>query len=159
MGVKMVGGKKINDYIKALENTELQGKKIIGHVVYSGAEVVADAVKHEIETLPVGNGSAQVRDYEREGLLNHFGVSHMQDTNGIFHVKVGITGYNSHPTKKYPKGQPNAMIARAIISGTSFRQKNDFVKRAVNKARKQALNSMVQTCDELHEKTMNGGQI
>lgn len=159
MGVKLVGGKKIDDYIRALENTELQGREIIGHVVFKGAEKVADAVMAEMEALPVGNSSSTVKQYEKDGIIDGFGVSHMRDDKGVMNVKLGVTGYNKHVTKKYPKGQPNAMIARSIISGTSFRQKNDFVGRAVRKARKDALNAMVRECDDLHKKTMNGGNI
>ena len=59
----------------------------------------------------------------------------MRNTDGVYDVKMGFGGYNSVRTAKYPQGQPNALIARALESGTSFRSKNPFLSRAFNRAK------------------------
>ena len=55
-------------------------------------------------------------------------------------------------TRKYPHGQPNALIARAVISGTSFRKKNNFVGRAVKAVKAEAENQMRAAFDEIFDK-------
>ena len=46
------------------------------------------------------------------------------------------------PTKKHPGGIPNALLARAITSGTSFRVKNPIIRTSVNKAKKKSIAAM-----------------
>ena len=65
-------------------------------------------------------------------------VDHQGNTN----TKVGFKGYGSHPTKKYPKGVPNALLARAVESGSSVRKKTPFVRPGTNKARSKAIDEM-----------------
>ena len=75
---------------------------------------------------------------QKKGLLEGFGVSPIQNSDGYINVKIGFAGYNSVKTKKYPKGQPNALIARVTNSGSSYRQKTRFVDKAVSSTRNQA---------------------
>ena len=62
----------------------------------------------------------------------------MQNENGYINVKLGFDGYNSVKTKKYPKGQPNALIARVTESGSSYRTKTPFIRPAVRATKKAA---------------------
>ena len=57
-------------------------------------------------------------------------------------------------TKKYPNGQPNALIARAVNSGTSFRKKTRFLDKAVNASKKAAEAAMDAACSREIEKIM-----
>lgn len=66
----------------------------------------------------------------------------MRDDDGYYNVKIGFDGYNSIRTKRWPKGQPNAMVARSVIRGTSFMAANNFMASAVRKARARALERM-----------------
>ena len=75
---------------------------------------------------------------EKKGLQKGFGITKMLEEDGYYHVKLGFDGYNDIKTKKYPKGQPNVLIARAIESGSSIRDKRPFVRPATNKSRKSA---------------------
>ena len=81
---------------------------------------------------------SRLSDKEKQGLLDGFGVSPMQDDGGYINVKLGFDGYNGVKTKKYPKGQPNALIARVTESGSSYREKTPFIRPAVNASKKQA---------------------
>ena len=152
----------IDNYIKQLNELQTATKDgVIGKTVYAGAAVVADAVKDAIRALPVGSGHAAQGELvdtvtlpQKEGLLDGFGISKMQDDNGFVNVKLGFDGYNSVKTKKYPNGQPNALIARAVNSGTSFRKKTRFVDKAVNASKKTAEAAMDAACSREIEKIM-----
>lgn len=152
----------IDNYIKQLNKLQQSTKDgVVGKTVYAGAAVVADSVRRAIQDLPVGDGRAQggglvdtVTLPQKAGLLNGFGISRMKDDNGFVNVKLGFDGYNSTRTEKYPRGQPNALIARSVNSGTTFRKKTKFVDKAVNSARKAAETAMDAACSREIEKIM-----
>lgn len=148
---KLTVGSGISEYISQLQKLDRDTDAIIGKCIYEGAKIVTDAVHDEIAKLP----DSVVTDAQREGLISGLGIAKMKRTMISADVKVGEDGYNSHVTKKFPNGHPNAMIARSIISGTSWRpQKNDFVGRAVNRSRNQAENAMKKTCEQEITKIM-----
>lgn len=147
-------GKGLDEYLAQLGNLEQRARPVIGLAVYEGAKVVADAVRKEIEGLPVestnskGSGRRNLLPVEKEGLLEGLGVAKMKNENGFWNVKVGMDGYNADVTKKWPYGKPNAMIARSLEKGTSFLVRNAFVSRAVRKARRQAEGAMRDEVDK-----------
>lgn len=149
----------IDTYIKQLDKLQAATKDgVIGKTVYAGADVVANSVRSAIQSLPEGKegdaGLGAVTPAQKRGLLEGFGISKMRDDNGFVNVKLGFDGYNSVKTKKYPKGQPNALIARAVNSGTSFRKKTRFVDKAVTASKKTAEAAMDAACSREIEKIM-----
>lgn len=152
----------IDNYIKQLNKLQQSTKDgVVGKTVYAGAAVVADSVRHAIQALPVGDGRARdgglvdtVTLPQKSGLLDGFGISRLKDDNGFVNVKIGFDGYNSTRTENYPRGQPNALIARAVNSGTTFRKKTKFVDKAVNSAKKAAEAAMDAACSREIEKIM-----
>lgn len=151
----------LDEYIAKLERIH-EPREFIGETVYVGAAVVADAVKAQINGLPVGNQFAKsgerintITSVQKKGLQDGFGIARMKKDGDFYNVKLGFNGYNGQKTKKYPSGQPNSVIARSLCSGTSFRQKNDFVGRAVRATRAQAEQAMEKKLDEILEKRMN----
>ena len=169
---KFTIGKNFDKYLAKLENLKNMSPQICGKAVYEGAKIVADAAAESAASLKVTNaqwgGSYNGRDQgmqtgitaaQKKGLMSSksgggMGLSKMQNDNGFYHVKLGYSGYNSQITKKYPKGQPNAMIARSLESGTSFRKKDPFISRAVRRSRAQAEQKMAQVVDEETAKIM-----
>ena len=155
---------KINDgiqnYIDKLEAIT-DPEPAIKYAVYEGAKIVADEVKKEISALPVysRNGidpeGKKITQRQKDGMLNGFGISAFQNNNGFINVKLGFNGYNRTRTDMFPNGQPNAMIARSICSGTSFRAKNDFIGRALTHTRKRAEQAMSEKLKEFYDKKMN----
>lgn len=145
---KFVVGKGLDNYIAYLQKINLLSSDMVGEAVYDMAKVVADKVRANIEALPAVSNAANIATYkqgisrlsepEKQGLLDGFGVSSIQNNDGYVNVKLGFDGYNSVKTKKYPNGQPNALIARVTNSGSSYRQKTRFVDKAVSSTRKQA---------------------
>ena len=145
---KWIVGKGLDSYISYLQKIDLVTDEAIGEAVYEMAKVVADSVRSGIQALPTVSNAANIATYkkgysrlsdeEKQGLLDGFGVSPMQDDGGYINVKLGFDGYNGVKTKKYPKGQPNALIARVTESGSSYREKTPFIRPAVSASKKQA---------------------
>lgn len=149
----------IGEYIHGLNKLQLATKDaIIGKTVYAGAEVMADAIRDAISALPEGReseaGFGVVTPAQKRGLLDGFGISPMHDDDGFVNVKLGFAGYNSVKTRKYPKGQPNVLIARAVNSGTTFRKKTRFIDKTVNAKRKATEAAMDAACSREIEKIM-----
>ena len=151
----------MSEYIAYLQSIANVTDEAIGAGVYAMAEVVADKVRANIQALPTVSNEANIATYrqgysrlsdpEKQGLLDGFGVSPMQDDGGYKNVKLGFDGYNSVKTKKYPNGQPNVLIARVTESGSSYRQKTPFVRPAVNASRKEALEKGREAVDRVLE--------
>jgi len=146
-----------------LSKLKTGSKDIAAKAIYAGAAIMADEIKANIKALPVQTGAHgdsdskinSVTPVQKEGLLDSFGISSLRDDNGYWNVKLGFDGYNRTRTKKYPKGQPNAMIARSVESGTSFRQRNPFVNRAIKAKEAAVVAEMGRIVDEEIDKLMN----
>ena len=124
---------------------------IIKMGVHDGAGVLARAISDAIDALPTDSGPLSAEHpimqgptkIQKEGLQDGFGISRMRTDEGDFiNVSIGFSGYNEMRTKKYPMGQPNQLIARSVEFGTSYMQKQPFVRRAVSKTKKQAIEAM-----------------
>lgn len=145
---KWIVGKGLNSYIDYLQKINAVTDEVIGEAVYEMAKVVADSVRASIQALPTVSNEANIATYkkgysrlsdkEKQGLLDGFGISPLQEDSGFVNVKLGFDGYNSVKTKKYPQGQPNALIARVTESGSSYREKTPFMRPAVNASKKRA---------------------
>ena len=145
-------GTGIDNYIDQLTNLEMDAPKAIGKAVYEGAAVVADAIKANIGNIPVDEDSSDgkrdgLKQIQIIGLKKGFGLTKMRDDSGYYNVKAGFDGYNLLKTKKYPNGQPNAMIARTIESGNSFTTKHPFVAPAVRASKDKAEQKMAEVID------------
>lgn len=138
-GLAKLKFKGLEEYEGKLLKLESISKECIGRAIYEGAGEIANAVKANIEALPIDtrhvrNGELLngITETQKQGLRDGFGIAPMQNDNGYMHVKLGFDGYNGQKTRKYPNGQPNAVIARSVNSGSSFRQRIPFVDNAVN---------------------------
>lgn len=134
-----------DEYLAKINKLSLVTRdQVCGRAVYAGAAVAADAVRDEIKSLPTDNRFVKGGDKltgpgerQKQGLLDSLGVTPMSDDGrGFLNVKIGFDGYNKIKTKRWPKGQPNQMVARAVERGTSFMMQNPFMKRAVSKFKK-----------------------
>lgn len=155
--------KGLEEYSAKLNRlSALSRDKIIGAAVYDGAAVVADAVRAELDSVPTDEHwgtpaypKAGPSAEEKQGLKDSLGVTPMRDDNGFVNVKIGFDGYQGKPTRKYPQGKPNQMIARSVNSGTSFMAQHPFMKEAVRKSRKKAKDAMKQRVEKEIQDIMN----
>lgn len=159
--------KGLEEYTAKLSQLSvLAEEQALGPAIYDGAAVVMEAVKEELRAVPtddrrfVPSSSGLMRlgptTEQKEQLLESYGVAPMQvDEKGFLNVKVGVgADYNSIVSKRWPKGQPNLLVARAIESGTSFMEAHPFVKEAVRKSRKAAEAAMAKRVESEIEKIM-----
>ena len=93
--------KGLAEYELQLSRLGRDTERIAGAAIYAGAEIVADAIKQNIQGLPSKTGTT------RQGLLEGFGIAPLQDDSGYLNVKIGFDGYNA-------KGVPNALMARVF---------------------------------------------
>lgn len=156
---KMTVGKGLDQYLAQLGNLEDRADGLAGRAIYEGAKIVADKVRANIESLPVQEGPVKGKrrdpyQDEKDGLLAGLGIAKKKVNDGFINVKIGMDGYNSRVTEKYPKGHPNAMIARSINAGTTFMNRHPFINSAVNSSKAAAEEKMKEIIEEGINKEM-----
>ena len=137
---------------------EKGSEKVFKQGLYAGAGVVADEIKSRIESLPVQerkrtgyapwipykNAKAPydelngITSYQKEGLINGFGIAEFRNDGGSISTAIGFDGYNS-------KGEPNQLIARSVESGSSIRKKHPFVRPGANASKEKAIKAVEKT--------------
>lgn len=159
--MKLTVGNGIDKYLRKLENLYKASDETCGKAIYQAADVVTDAIRRNLNNIPTDeryvSGSEKLigpKAVQKEALKEVFGISKIRKEYGL-NVKVGFDGYNKVKTKKYPKGQPNPMIARSVESGTSFMRKNPFVEPAIRETKDKAERLMAQVVDQEVDKIMN----
>lgn len=125
--------------------------------IYAGAGIVADKIRDNIEALPEeefrkldeGEIFHGVPKGQKKDILEGYGLAEIQrDNNGFHHTKVGFDGFGDYPTKEYPGGVPIPLLAAAVESGSSVRQKTPFIEPAVKATHKEAIEAMGKVIDE-----------
>lgn len=146
-----------------LSRLEAGSDDIAKKAIYAGANIVADAIKANLGGIPTetfhklkdGEVLNSLSQTQKDDLAASFGVTPIElDKDGNWNAKIGFDGYGSKPSKKYPNGLPNQLLARAVESGSSVRAKHPFVRPAVNATRKQAQAEMGRVIDEEIAKRM-----
>ena len=139
-----------SEYMAKLEKLERSTReKVIAPAIYNAADIVANEIRDQLRKVPTderwGTNSNPLNGpnkQQKKGLYDSLGIASLQDDGGFLNVKIGFDGYNKIKTKRWPQGQPNQMVARSVERGTSFMQGNPFVKRAVSRAKNEALSEM-----------------
>ena len=148
--------KGLDEYTAKLRQLELASKEeICGKAIYKGASIVADAIREELKQLPTDesfgttqNPAKGIKAIQKAGLIQSLGITSMKEQNGFWNVKIGFDGYNKVKTARWPKGQPNAMVARSAESGTTWLQKSPFARPAVRRTKKTCIEVMRKSVDE-----------
>jgi len=149
------------EYELKLLQFQKSAPQVIIAAIYAGAKVIADAIKKALGELPTdqfrhlkeGEKFNGPTEHEKKDLIAAFGVTPIKrgkDNN--FSAKIGFDGYGSIPTRKYPSGVPNQLVARSIESGSTVRKKTPFVRSTVTRAKKAAQEAMVKAADAEIEK-------
>lgn len=153
------------EYAIKLSKLATGQEEIAKKAIYAAAGIVADKIKANLNSLPEekfrylrdGEKFVGVPERQKKDLIDSFGITPITtDSKGNWNAKIGFDGYGSIPTKKYPNGLPNQLLARAIESGSSVRRKKPFVRPAVNATKKQAQAKMAEIIDKEIEKIMGG---
>lgn len=145
-------------YVTKLNELTDKSLTIIGKAAAKGAAPVADACKANLQGLATDSNDAAIgawikgekatlTEKQKEGLIESMGLATMRNDKGFINTKLGFDGYNKVVTKRWPKGQPNAMIARVLESGSSAMDKQPFIRPAVAAKKSEAEKIMQETLD------------
>ena len=151
---------ELDEYIHKLDQMHANTEEMIGRSIFPGAAIVTDAIRAGIEGIPEApkryskGMKTGVTASQKAGLLDGLGIAVMRNDGGFLNVKVGMDGYNSTVTKRWPKGQPNALIIRALESGTSFQLRQPVIGPAIRSSRQAAIQKMKEQFDEETRKVM-----
>lgn len=130
-----------DDFALRLSRLATNSGEIAKKAIKAGAAIMADKIRANLEALPEdkfrhlreGEKFSGAPKQQKKDLLDSLGITPVDmDRAGNWNAKVGFDGYGKMPTKKYPKGVPNPLLARAVESGSSVRRKTPFVRPAVN---------------------------
>lgn len=155
--------KKGDEYLMKLSKlSNATIHEVCGPAIYDAAGLVADRIMSEFRKVPTderfgteGTPAIGPKKIQKKALYDCYGITKMEeDANGFLNVKIGFDGYSGIKTKKWPNGQPNQLIARAIESGTTYMLKHPFVKNGVSASKKKALEIMKKRVDDNIEKIM-----
>lgn len=149
----------VEEFSTMLENMSTATDGLAKRAIYEGAKVVVQEVKSQIEGIPEDtfrnltndDRFEYVTDREKKGLLEGLGITKMEgDPLKGWNAKIGFDGYaeGTMKSKSYPKGRPNAMLARALEIGTTVNAKYPFMRRAVNRCRKTVVEAMDRQLNE-----------
>lgn len=150
----------LSEYITALEKLSRDAGGITKKALYEGVDVTADEVRSAIEALPTDDDRSRehylkgITSGQKQALLDGLGVSPFHEDGDMIDALVGFSGYSGYRTRKFPNGQPLALIARIAESGTSFSKKTPFMRPAVRKAKEPAVRRMKQVFEDEIEKIM-----
>lgn len=155
----------VDEYLKKVRKLvdPAEYRQYVGQAVYVGAGLVADNLKGAIQSIPTRSpkdfGTPEkpvngILAIQKKGLYDSFGIAPMEDRDGFISVKIGFDGYNGLKTKTYPNGQPNAMVARSVESGSSWQKKTPFISKVVRSSKDAAEREMAQELDKQIEKLM-----
>ena len=137
----------INDIRSALSESGVLAMS--KEAVYEGQRVAADKIRSTIESWPTQKDAKNgMTKTEKKALLSGLGTSSIKYDGQDVAGKIGFAGYGSHPTQTWPKGVPIPLTARSLIHGTSWRKKDDFMKKAVSGLSSEVEKAMEEKIDQ-----------
>lgn len=156
----------LDAYERQLSKIGKAGLGVMKSAVYVGMDELANAVRAELEAMPTEKYGDTMRDWrerkpydgltaeQKEDLLDSMYTSSIKEDDGFVYTQIGFAGYNRVSTWKHPEGQPNAMLARSLESGSSVRKKHPFVRPAVNRVRQAAIMRMAKHIEKVFDEIM-----
>lgn len=151
--------KGFDDFLASISAIGSNTESIAREALYNGADIMANAVKEELGAIPTVSDNYNLVAYksgakmklshrQKKGLVESMGIAKFKsEANGKITTSIGFDGYNDIKTKKYPKGQPNALIARVVESGSTYMDKTPFLRKATNKAKPTVEEKMKETAE------------
>jgi hypothetical protein len=133
-----VGAEK---YIETLEHLGGKGAEgVLKYAVYPGADVLADAIRAEIEA----------NHYVSGDLADSLTLTTMRNDSGYVNTKVSFVDYDEN-------GVPNALKAAVLESGTSNGRKGThFISKTVKRCEAKATEAMSKALDQKMNEIMEG---
>ena len=131
-----------------LEQMDEQAPKVAAEALYEGAGIMAEEIRkgaEEIKTAPfryAGNGNTRLPSPEEKEIVTAAATGIAKfDKNGA-EVNTSVGYRNAGYAQLNGKTRPIPVIVNAINSGTSFMQKQPFVRKAANSGGKKSIEAM-----------------
>lgn len=145
----------LEEYLRLLDLNEKQLERICGRSIYPGAGLAWKECRNRIQNLRTddhlfsfaaqyGRKRHGPTTRQKKGLYDSIGIAKLRHVGGTVDVKLGFDGYNDIVSTRWPKGQPNAMIARTVNGGMSFMEAQPFMDQTVDAIRHTAENKIEQ---------------
>jgi len=151
----------VDEYYAQLKRLYESSEAVCGEAVYNGAKTVMKYVSAAVDGIVTDerhgtpdNKAIGPNSYQKEGLIRSLGITPARYDGSFYNVKIGFDGYNKLETKTWPQGQPNSLVARAVQSGTSWMQKQPFMRKAEQEAKLPCEKVMAETVDKAIQKIM-----
>lgn len=160
--------KGFDTYMKVLNRLGEKAEAVEKIALYKGAEVTANEVRQKISGIAAVSDAENLTAYhnddkrykmsvaQKAGLLKGLGVAKHEVTGDSVNTVIGFDGYNDVQTAKYPKGQPNQLVARIFEHGTSYSAKQPFMRQAKNAAKSKVEAAMIAKAEECYRNIVKG---
>lgn len=129
-------GKGYYEYAKKIVKLGRAGAGIIRYSVYPAAGMVIEAIKANTPLSKDKQGRTIGGDLRESAKLSDFA-----NDKGFIYTAVQFVGYDRY-------GQPNAIAARVLESGSSTRDKHPFIDPAVRKIKPAAIAEIAKNLDK-----------
>ena len=125
------------EYAIKLSKLATKQEEIAKKAIYAAAGIVADKIKSNLNSLPEekfrylrdGEKFVGVPERQKKDLIDSFGITPITtDSKGNWNAKSVLTATEAF--QQNTRSLPNQLLARAIESGSSVRQKKPFVRLA-----------------------------
>ena len=160
--MKVDGMDKITEM---LEKTGEAATGIAARALYKGAGIVADEISRgarEVTTKPFRYAQGWQRHpspEEKEAVVSAgaAGIAKFQKTGNEVNTSIGYrrSGYAMIAGKR----KPIPLIVNAINSGTSFMQKQPFIRKAVSSSKNKATEAITEEVESLVMKALGTGNV
>lgn len=150
---------------ETLEKMAEDAPKVAAKALYQGAGIMAKEVTKGVATIRTapfkyaGNGQTRLPSPEEKAVVQKGAVGIAKfDKNGT-EVNTSVGFKNAGYAKMAGKTVPIPKIVNAINSGTSFMQKQPFVRKAARAGTNKAINAMKEVIEtEFQAMTKNNGR-
>lgn len=157
--VKTEGMDELDRMLRALGE---KAEGIASGALYEGAGIMADEMEKDAESIRTApfqyaaNGKTRLPSPEEKAVVNgagKIGIAKFRKEDGDVNTSVGYgtSGY----AEMAGKTVPIPLIAASINSGTSFMQRQPFVRKASNRGGKRAMETITETIEKKFEELIN----
>lgn len=163
----------LSDKLKKIAvNTDALSK----YSLYDAAGLAVASIAKGISGLRVVSDVASIHAWEartptricytqRECLYNSLGLTPMKKRDGNWSIKAGfdnkdpVTGYNTIQTRRWPKGQPNIMIAASCEHGSTAMIEQPFIRPAFTANRSEMQRLMIESSQQWIQDMAKFGRV
>lgn len=154
--------KGLDELLRQLEKAEGNAEHVAAEALYEGAGVMADAVSRAVKGIATepfkyaAGGRKRKASPEEKAIIENAkaGVAKFRK-NGIS-IQTSVGMQNAGYAELNGKTKPIPLIANSINSGTSFMQKQPFLRKAFSQNRSKA-QSAIENGIKAHEKELKIG--